>query len=202
VKRELAIAVLVLVGATAVGLRQNPATRRLALTEPTKVGAFTCAPGKGGREPRAFQNGALAQCQLAQPADFFGHLVDSGTFIYLHEDGTPQSIWLVRDTRIDGHLCRGTGHGGWSVDFHPDGRLAGCYLAKPEVIAGVPCMKGTFWNEVRGGVHVAFHPNGRLEHCTTARPITLGPYSFRARTQVRLDPDGQVIDPASYGGAP
>jgi hypothetical protein len=162
------------------------------------VGAFLCAPGRGNAELRVFADGSVEQCLLAESTDFFGHALMPGTVVNIRADGTPKGAWLPRDQPLDGHVCRGTGAGGWSVDFHPSGRLRGCFLADEEVIQGVPCRKGTFWTEVTGGAYVGFHENGRLERCAAARDVVVGGYAFRARREVRLDADGRVLDPATY----
>lgn len=199
-KRELGIAVLVLLFGANARVPQSPVTKPVDLTKPTVVGNFLCAPGHGGRQVRVFEDGALAQCELAERTAFFGHAVDAGTFVYLRADGSPESAWLPWNTRLDGHLCRGTGYRGWSVDFHRDGRLRGCYLAEDETIQGVPCRKGTFGTEVTGGAYVAFHPNGRLQSCAAARDVTIGAYSFESRSRVRLGAEGAVLNPALYAG--
>ena len=189
----LAAAVLLLCLATPAGAQSRDSLRRVPLNAATTIDGVLCAAGKN--TTILYRSGRLESCPLAADADFFGHALPAGTFVTLTEAGQPRHAWLSRDTRLQGHLCKGTGRGGWSVAFYPSGRLSLCFLALEETIDGVPCRKGSFLGEISGGVSVEFYESGRLRACGAARDVTLGDRTYRPRQRVLLDPDGKPQAP-------
>ena len=102
--------------------------------------------------------------------------------------------FLPRNTEIQGILCRGDRHRGWETEFYRNGKLAKAWLAREQVIQGVPCMKASFWTEVfRRDAAVYFHPNGKLAKCKLARDVTLQGHKFKKGQHVRFDPEGKLI---------
>lgn len=174
---------------TPTGAQAGDSLRRVPLTAATNIDGVLCAAGKN--TTILYRSGRLESCPLANDADFYGHTLPAGSFVTLTEAGQPRHVWLSRDARIQGHLCKGTGRGGWSVALYPSGRLSLCFLALEETIDGVPCRKGSFWGEIRGGVSVEFYESGKLRACGAARDFTLGNRTYRSRQRVLLDPDGK-----------
>src|SRR5262245_2302836 len=113
------------------------------------IDGITCAP-TGSAYAEFHPSGRLAECPLASDTVMFGQSLPAMTWLGLTENGTPRRAWLPRDTRLSGHLCRGVGYKGYSVEFHSSGQLKLCFLAADTEIEGVPCLRGTFWTEVRG----------------------------------------------------
>jgi hypothetical protein len=145
--------------------------RRL-LSADTVIDGVPCA--HHARIPAEFHpDGALGGCLLSREHVVGPHRFPVNSWL----DFTPQHVlwqaWLSANTTLDGHTCRGDGYKQWSVRFHTNGRLAGCYLARDTLIAGVPCMRGTFLNEIRGGSRTALrlYANGSFRQCQAARAV-------------------------------
>ena len=171
---------------------QTPRRVRMKLARDTVASGIHC--GASQRIPAAFyEAGGLASCPLASDTVLFGHELPAGTWVSLTPAGQPASAWLPRDTKLQGSLCRGTGHGGWAVVFYTTGALRTCFLARDEVVQGVPCLKGSFWNEIVGGVYVTFYANGRLQTCAVSRHFTLGDMSYQKRARIWLDETGHPV---------
>ena len=119
----------------------------------------------------------------------------------LRPDGTVKDVHLGSDATFDGRTCLGRGPGQWMTGFHPNGRLAYCFLVADETIDGVPCRHGSFWGEIRGGVGTSFHDNGRLESCRLAAEITLSGRAFRSGERIHLNPDGTPTAPPDQAAA-
>jgi hypothetical protein len=187
-----AVMALLSLAAAAVTQGQQPEeVRRIALERDTVVRGIHCQATK--RSAGFYTSGSLETCALAAETELFGHRFTPGTWLRFTVAGELKSAWLVRDTELQGYVCRGTGFGGWSVDFHRSGQLRLCYLAHERVIQGVPCRRGSLWGEMSGGVHVTFHESGALESCSAARHFTLDGMTARARQRVRLDPSGRPL---------
>ncbi len=142
------------------------ATTRRVLVSDTIIGGIPCAPtGRAAAEWHA--NGRLLECPLSRDTRFPGQRLPAGTWILLRDTGLLYGAWLPHDARLSGRLCKGTGYKGWSVRFHPNGSLASCYLPRDTIVDGVPCVKGSFRNEIRyrGRTHANFSTDGRLLRC-------------------------------------
>jgi hypothetical protein len=177
-KLRVLVAVLVLVATRSQPVDSQPVRAeslvRRALPADTMIDGVPCA--RSGRAPAEFHpNGRLAGCALSREHAVGAHRFGTGTWLDLSEHGVLWGAWLENDTRLDGHLCRGEGYKKWSVSFHTNGRLAGCYLFRDTVVEGVPCMAGTFLREIRGGGRTALRldDKGRLARCQAARDTTL-----------------------------
>jgi hypothetical protein len=178
--------------AQSLALAQQPGEiSRVRLDRDTPFSDISCQATK--RPAGFYPSGALESCALASDTEVSGHRLFAGTWVYFTETAELKSAWLIRDTELQGHLCKGLGYGGWSVTFHRSGALRVCYLARPQVIQGVPCRKGSLWGEIRGGVEVSFHETGALESCSTAHQVTLDGVTFKNRQRVRLDPSGRLL---------
>lgn len=160
---------------------------RRKLTAPTVLDGITCAPT--GRAYASFHaSGRLRECPLAADTVLFGQALPARTWVELTDDGRLRHAWLPRNASLSGHVCRGSGYREWSVLFHPSGALALCYLAREELIDGVPCQRGTFWIELRGRgkSEVRFRENGRLQSCQAARSFELNGRKVKKWEVVRL----------------
>jgi hypothetical protein len=171
--------------------QQPEAVRQVVLEKDTVVGGIHCQATK--RSAGFYSSGTLETCALAEDTELFGHRFTNGTWLRFTDAGGLSSAWLIRDTELQGHICKGTGFGGWSVDFHRSGQLRLCYLAHEQVIQNVPCRKGSLWGEISGGVHVTFHETGSLESCSAARRFSLDGVTVKARQRVQLDPSGRPL---------
>lgn len=152
--------------------RDSVSRRRLSVD--TVIDGVPCA--SSARAPAEFhRNGRLAGCALAREFRVGAHDFPVTTWLDLRTDGALWGAWLARDTKLSGHLCRGDGYKKWSVRFHPNGALAECRLKYDTVVAGIPCMQGTFLRELRGGGRTALHlyANGSLRQCMVARDTVI-----------------------------
>jgi hypothetical protein len=166
------------------------------LTDTVVIDGITCAPtGKALAE--FYPSGRLAWCPIARDAVLFGHALPAMTWIGLTAEGLPSRAWLPSDTKLSGHLCHGTGYKGYSVEFHPTGALRRCFLAADTEIEGVPCIRGSFWTEIRGGSKsaVSFRENGTLAQCQASRAFTRNGIQVRKWQTAALDVGGRLIEP-------
>ena len=170
---------------------QEPPLTKIQLRSVTVIDGVACAP-TGRASAWTFPSGTLESCPLAHDTIVGGHHIDAGTWLYFNENRLLLGAWFEQDTRLAGHVCKGTGYKGWSVRFHPSGSLQSCFLAGEETIQGVPCRKGSFWGELTGGVQVSFHDNGALESCSVARDSRIGTAVIHKRERVWLDLAGVV----------
>jgi hypothetical protein len=141
--------------------------------------------------------GRLRSAILDREHAFGPVVLPMNTQFTLRPDGTVKDVHLGSDATFDGHTCLGRGPGEWMTGFHPNGRLAYCFLAGDQTIDGVPCRHGSFWGEITGGVVVRLHDNGRLESCRLAADLTLQGRTIAGGERIRLDPDGSVAGPAA-----
>ena len=116
-----------------------------------------------------------------------GHALPAGTRIKLDRDGNLDICFLGRDTKLEGHICRGADHN-YMTGFHPNGRLRLCWLKEAEMIQGVPCRWATFSKNVFDptvGVYV--HPDGSLAGCKLDRDFTMEGRMFKSGQTIELD---------------
>jgi len=140
-----------------------------------------------------YKDGKLEFCHLAREATLSGQLLPAGTGVHFTPEGIFDWCFLQQDTRIQGHLCRGSGHG-FMTCFHSNGKLSLAWLAENEVIDGIPCAKFRFLASIfHGGSGTYFHENGRLQRANLSRTFTIEDRSFRKNAIVRFDPDGNLI---------
>jgi hypothetical protein len=159
------------------------------LSEPRVVQGIPCES-----YARFDAEGRLLSCNLSEEHAFGGVVLPAHSQIrHFHADGSPKDVHLGRDTRYDGHLCRGEGPAGWMSGFTPEGRLAYCFLVERETIDGVVCERGTFWGEITGGVIVQFHPDGALKSCRLAEDARIGGETYRKGRRIDLDPSGAPV---------
>jgi len=172
-------------------VERQRATSRERLGAPREVDGVPC---RGYVEVDAA--GRLRSAILDREHAFGPVVLPVNTQFSLRPDGTVKDVHLGSDATFDGHACLGRGPGEWMTGFHPNGRLAYCFLVADETIDGVPCRRGTFWGELSGGVGVTLHENGRLATCRLAADLTLSGSTFEDGTRISLDPGGGVMPAA------
>ncbi|MBD3869410.1 MAG: hypothetical protein IFK94_14915 [Acidobacteria bacterium] len=124
---------------------------------------------------------------LLNPEVMEGHRLPTGTRVRLDDAGNLDVCFLGLDTELEGHLCRGQGHG-YMTGFHPNGRLRLCWLKNPELIQDIPCRKATFFNDAFGPtVGVEFYPDGSLAGCKLDRDITVEGREIKRGERVEFD---------------
>jgi len=94
-----------------------------------------------------YRDGKLRSCTLAREDTLSGQPLPAGTVVHLTNEGHLDWCFLQQDTEIQGHLCRGKGHG-FMTGFHPNGRLRIAWLARDEIIQGIPCAQYRFLSSV------------------------------------------------------
>jgi hypothetical protein len=173
--------------------QQRPALEQRKLVSSVVIDGIACAPTRWSYA-EFYPSGRLASCPLAALTPIAGYRLPARTWVRLTEDGEIESVWLPQDTYLGDHLCRGTGDRGWSVTFHPTGVLRLCYLAREEIIEGIPCQKGSLWNEVRGRGRSAVHfrEDGTLEKCQAARDFTRDGVAVKKWAVVLLNSAGDM----------
>jgi len=138
-------------------------------------------------------DGRLESCTLAEATDFPGVRLPAGTRVGFAAPGRLDCVFLPGPTAIEGHVCRGRGHG-FQTCFHPSGRLRFFNLERPETIDGVPCQRSSFWTEVLvGRAGVELHADGSLAGCLLAAPLERDGVRLDRGSRVALAPDGTLL---------
>lgn len=185
---RLAIMTAVLMAAS-VGIGEEAVAQaaRRPLGRDTVIDGIPCQR-TGNASAEFHANGRLLECPLQRDTVMWGQPLPAGTWIRLHDDGSAHGAWLSRDTRLSGIACRGDGYRKWAVRFHRNGVLSLCFLRHDTVIEGVPCLSGTFLNELRGRgrTGVVLSTEGRLAQCMAARQFTRGATHYVKWDLVRL----------------
>lgn len=178
--------------------RQNKGLKNITrrdLEQPTDIQGVPCE-----RFAVFFEKGNLLTCALSREADIGKAHLPRGTTVRFNADGTLRYAFLPEDTEIEGHLCKGGGHGSMTT-FHPSGRLKLCWLARDEEIQGIPCVKSTVRGEIlgrlagRGGPGVVFHESGRLHSCKLSRDLVLQEREYKKGRRITLDEHGTPVSP-------
>jgi hypothetical protein len=149
---------------------QPPQVTRKNLHQPQTIQGYPCARGIAW----FFTDGKLQRCTVDRETAFGEEQIPADTYIALNPDGTPRFIQMSHDAPIMGLNCLGgswLGSGeGAVVDFYPSGKLELCYLAHAQLVQGVPCARGGFWesfSHVDPGV--SFYESGKLKACKLAK---------------------------------
>lgn len=124
-----------------------------------------------------------------------GQRFPAGTIINLTKNGESiKYCQLPYDYVIQGHKCIGKmGSLRWKTVFYPNGVLASIGLANTEVIDGIPCATGNFWNETFGkGGRTDFYDNGRLKYAKVAKKVIYRGRTIKQGQYVRLNRDGSI----------
>jgi hypothetical protein len=141
-----------------------------------------------------YKDGTMEFCHLAQEETLSGQLLPAGTGVHFTPEGVFDWCYLLRDTRIQGLLCLGSGHD-FRTGFHPNGKLRMAWLAEDQVIDTVPCAKFSYLTAIfHGGGGTYFHENGRLQWANLAEAFVIQGRSFRRNAIVQFDPDGNLTE--------
>jgi hypothetical protein len=120
----------------------TPDSHRKKLTQPTVIQGYPCAKGYAF----FYADGKLDNCAVNQETQYGEALIPRGSIIYLKSEGSLWGVGLAHSTRIHDVLCDGGGFlgpaEGSETAFYPSGKLHQCYLAKNQVVQGVPCAQG------------------------------------------------------------
>ena len=91
------------------GGRNEPVTSRTAAAPPGEVAEIQGVSCTGSVE--YYQDGKLKSCTLGREDTLSGQPLAPGTVVNLRPDGSLDWCFLQENTMIQGHLCRGSGHG-------------------------------------------------------------------------------------------
>jgi len=159
------------------GGRNEPVTSRTAAApegEVVEIQGISCV---GSVE--YYQNGKLTSCTLGREDTLSGQPLPAGTVVHLTPEGNFDWCFLQQNTEIQGHLCRGEGHG-FMTGFHPNGQLKTAWLAQDEIIQGIPCAKFQFLSAVMGWIEgsgkdgsTRFYEDGLLRYCALSENFTI-----------------------------
>ncbi len=124
----------------------TPDSHRKKLTQPTVIQGYSCAK----RYAFFYADGKLDNCAVNRETQYGEALIPRGSIIYLTPDGSLWGVGLAHSTRIHDVLCGGGGFlgpaEGSETAFYPSGKLHQCYLAKNQVVQGVPCAQRGCWH--------------------------------------------------------
>jgi hypothetical protein len=179
------------------GGRNEPVTSRTAAApdgEVVEIQGISCV---GSVE--YYQNGKLTSCTLGREDTLSGQPLPAGTVVHLTTDGYLDWCFLQQNTEIQGHLCRGEGHG-FMTGFHPNGQLKTAWLAQDEIIQGIPCAKFQFLTALLGWIEdsgkdgsTRFDENGLLRYCALSKDFTIDGQRFKRGDAMWFDKDGKLI---------
>ncbi|GAB1342372.1 hypothetical protein [Gemmatimonas sp.] len=195
------MAATLLVASAGLGDKALAQAERRQLVRDTVIDGIPCQR-TGNASAEFHASGRLLECPLQRDTVMWGQPLPAGTWIRLHDDGSADGAWLSRDSRLSGIACRGDGYRKWAVRFHRNGVLSLCFLRHDTVIEGVPCLSGTFLNELRsrGRTGVVLRSDGRLSQCMAARAFTRGDTRYAKWDLVRLP--AQTRSSASDSSSP
>jgi hypothetical protein len=179
------------------GGRDQPVTNRTTAAPQGEVADIQGISCTGSVE--YYQGGKLKSCTLGRDDTVSGQPLAAGTIVNLTPEGDLDWCFLQEDTMIQGHLCRGSSHG-FMTGFHPNGKLKTAWLARDEVIQGIPCAKFSFMSGLfGGGERTLFDEKGRLRYCRLSRATTIDGQTFKKGDEVRFDKDGKVVGKQEQG---
>ncbi len=114
--------------------------------------------------------------------------VPAGTWVVQHPTGVIRLCAFPSDTKVQGHLCRGTGGPkGVQVSFHPSGALKQFYPPQPTRVDGVPCDSGL----VNGWIEL--HESGRLKSGRLAEDFAHEGRTWHRGERLEFDAAGRLV---------
>jgi len=148
--------------------------QRQTLGKPREINGVACARGYAWFYP----DGRLQRCTASREIAVGVAQVQRGSVIELLPDGRPGYVMMQHDAAVGevecsgGNLLLGASEGAMTV-LYPSGKLKQCWLAKNQVVQGIPCMRGgvlgLFGDGARRDGGVKFYESGKLESCTLAK---------------------------------
>jgi hypothetical protein len=173
------------------GSRNEPVTGQVAAApkgQVIEIQGVSC-----GGSVEYYQNGRLTCCTLAREDTLSEQTFPAGTVVHFTPAGCLDWCFLQQNTVIQGHLCRGSGHE-FMTGFHPNGQLHTAWLARDEIIQGIPCAKYRFMSRLfGGGERTLFDENDRLRFCTLSDGVTIAGQVLKKGDKVMFDKDGKLI---------
>jgi hypothetical protein len=167
--RRIVLALLLILSSAGILVAAPAELTRMKLHRITVIQGYSCAKDY----TFFYTNGKLERCTTSQEAQYGEALIPRGSLIYLKPDGSLWGVGLVHSMLIHDVQCDGGGFlgpsEGSSTGFFPSGKLRVCYLAKNQVVQGVPCAHQGILASLKGpdsGVY--FHEDGRLRSCLLA----------------------------------
>lgn len=138
-------------------------------------------------------DGSLKSATLAIADTVSGRVLPAGSKVHFYRDGSFHFCFLPGEVEIDGHLCRGGGHD-FMTHLYPDGSPKIIWLARDEIIQGLPCARFEWFGDVFGGASdVVFYPNGTLKHAKLSRDATVQGQELRKGDHVLFDRNGKLV---------
>jgi len=148
--------------------------QRQTLDQPREINGVACARGVAWFYP----DGRLQQCTSSREIAVGEAQVQRGSIIVLLPDGRPNYVMMLHDAAVGevecsgGNLLLGPSEGAMTA-LYPSGKLKQCWLAKNQVVQGIPCMRGgvlgLFGDGARRDGGAKFYESGKLESCTLAK---------------------------------
>jgi antitoxin component YwqK of YwqJK toxin-antitoxin module len=170
-----AFAVMVAAGYGATLIAQSgTVAHRTKLAQATEIQGYACAKDYAW----FYSDGKLQRCTTSREIAVGVAQVQRGSIIELLPDGRPSYVMMLHDAAVGEVECSG---GNWllgpsegaMVVLYPSGKLKQCWLAKEQVVQGVPCMRGGFLGLFGDGARrdggAKFYESGKLESCTLAK---------------------------------
>lgn len=146
-----------------------------------------------GSEVDFMETGALRSCRLGRATPILGQVLPAETRLFFLAGGRLRMFWLPAPTLLQGHLVQGPQRDGQGNRLHPSGALSAIWLAKEEVIDGVPCTsEGSWFNRLGTRRMAFFYDDGRLRQAHLARDYTRDGHTFRKGDIISLSPAGSV----------
>lgn len=160
---------------------ENGKVARGKLTKPQKIDGFECQ-----RWVHFHENAQISQMQLAKTAKVQKVAVVTGSTVFFTSEGKLRMVWFAKDAKLNGITARGGAK--ISTGFHPNGKIASCFLRDASVIDGVPCSSSVF-------KPVFFHDNGKLKSATLSKAATIQEVRFQKGDKAQFTKAGKLIRP-------
>jgi hypothetical protein len=139
-----------------------------------------------------YPNGKLKSCTLACEDTLSGQPLAEGTVVSFTDAGALDWCFLQKNIEIQGHLCKGEGHG-FMTCFHPNGKLRLAWLGREEVIEGIPVAEYNWWADAFGkGSGTYFWENGKLRRCRIGKDIIIEGHAFLEGDIAMFDQEGKL----------
>jgi len=140
--------------------------------------------------------GRLSHSRLARATLFRGQALPANATVFFDGETRIRSFWVASDTEIQGHMIRGHEDGLGNV-LYPNGKLRAIWLARDEVIDGIPCTSSLNVREL--GLRVIFlgarrmvwfYDDGKLQQAMLSQDISIRGRKLRKGEVVYFRPDG------------
>ena len=188
---------------------------RCTLAGEYRVGDVTLPAGS---QVTFARNGVMSDAFLGGQVVVHGQPLPPKATLYFDSAGQVRHFWLREEMSMQGHRLRamGKGYTGYLGHMlHANGKLRAAWLAKPEMIDGIPCASKL--PLFRGGWHAIglgaqamawFYDDGRLQQAMLARDATIQGRAFTKGEVISLRHDGTLdlaaprIDWSGWEGFP